>query len=293
MSKFLIRLTVFLVVVAAAGYFLFPFVNDQILQYRNAAQIRDYRQRAEALSRTENEAILSEGIEYNGQISSITLRDMFSDRTVSAADTSQGILRVSGSPMIGVVEIPARGIALPIYPEEDENALDTGVMHVQGTSFPTGAGGQTVLAGLSGRSADGIWGDLGLTQADLLKPLGRAQEGVLVFLEALNRIWLYQVTDITTIEANQLNAQYFPLNRDQLTLISNPGGRRLIVRAQRLTEEEAAAALRKNETLNKLPEWANVMIIGSPVLLAGLVIMWIVERFKNRRYRLPKRSQTV
>ena len=78
MSRFLIRLTVFLLVVAAAGYFLFPFVSDQMLQYRNAAQIRDYRQKAEALSRTENEALLSEGIEYNGQISSITLRDMFS-----------------------------------------------------------------------------------------------------------------------------------------------------------------------------------------------------------------------
>ena len=88
MSRFLIRLTVFLLVVAAAGYLLFPFVSDQMLQYRNAAQIRYYRQKAEALSRTENEALLSEGLEYNGQS---TIFD-FKGKTLATADNEEKII---------------------------------------------------------------------------------------------------------------------------------------------------------------------------------------------------------
>ena len=33
--------------------------------------------------------------------------------------------------------------------------------------------------------------------------------------------------------------------------------------------------------------WQNVLFLGCPVLLAGLLILWIIEKIRGRAYRLP------
>ena len=36
-----------------------------------------------------------------------------------------------------------------------------------------------------------------------------------------------------------------------------------------------------------LPDWLSILILGSPVILLGLIIMAVTERIKRRSYRLP------
>ena len=33
--------------------------------------------------------------------------------------------------------------------------------------------------------------------------------------------------------------------------------------------------------------WKNVLALGCPVMLAGLLILWIIERFRRHSYRIP------
>ena len=285
MIKFLRRLLLFLLILAGLAYLLFPFVSDQRLQYIHAALIREYRHLCRNLTEAEKENLLLMARIYNGGLPNPIIRDMFPD--YSGDVRGQNVLQVSGSGLIGVLEIPSLRAQLPIYPADAPDAMASGVILVPGASAPTGTGGHVVLAGESGHQAAGFPGEIGLQDGFLFKYLGSLQQGDLITLNVLNETWLYKVTGTETVSASRLNSTDWSLTGDRLTLISNPGNQRLLVRAERMTEQEAARAMADAEKVRNLPGWATVMLLGSPVLLIGLVVMGITEMVKKKRYQLP------
>jgi len=295
MKRFLGRLLLTLLILAGLGYLLFPFVSDQALQYQNAQRIGEYRALAAQLPPGQKQEMLSRALEESRELTGVSVRDMFAETPPRVRTEEEGLLKIAGTDVIGVLEIPSIRVSLPIYPANaSQEEWNTGLVHTADTSPLVSEGGHIVVAGLSGRKAEGVLGEIGLSSAYLLRYLDRVQEGDIIYLNALDETWLYQVTSKETLLPSQMHSHDWRLNGNYLTVISNPGENRLLVQAQRLAPEEARDALAREERVGDLPAWVNVAVLGSPVLILGWLVGRIVERHKRRRYRLPvekKRSE--
>ena len=61
----------------------------------------------------------------------------------------ESLLDVSGTGVMGYVEIPSINVSLPIYHGTDNTILQIGVGHIEGTSLPVG-GAKRTLSAVSG-----------------------------------------------------------------------------------------------------------------------------------------------
>ena len=80
------------------------------------------------------------------------------------------------------------------------------------------------------------------------------------------------------------------LEAERLTLLTPWGDQRqklLVIRAERIDTGLAREELSGTDRATYPETWQNILLLGSPVLVLGLLVMFIIERFKNRSYRLP------
>lgn len=91
---------------------------------------------------------------------------------------------------------------------------------------------------------------------------------------------------VQTEETEQKQAQG-SLN-EQLTLLTPWRDQKLlVVRSARIPISEAQDLLNASDRAVYPEGWQSILLLGSPVLLLGLLVMFIIERFKRRSYMLP------
>ena len=74
---------------------------------------------------------------------------------------------------------------------------------------------------------------------------------------------------------------------EELALVSQRKDQRLLVQAERIPIREARTLLAETDQVSFPANWQNVVLLGCPVLLAGLLVLWIIELIRGRFYRLP------
>jgi hypothetical protein len=72
-----------------------------------------------------------------------------------------------------------------------------------------------------------------------------------------------------------------------LTLVTEKDGRALLIRARRVQAADVREQLTAQDRADVPSDLVNVLYMGIPVFLLGLLIMGVIERFKKRSYRLP------
>ena len=100
---------------------------------------------------------------------------------------------------------------------------------------------------------------------------------------------VYRVDEVQTISRAGLNeTDMTPADgEERLTVISLKTDRTLLVRSSRIPISLARETLQEEDCASFPENWQNVLLLGSPVLLLGLIVLWIIERIKRRSYRLP------
>ena len=109
-------------------------------------------------------------------------------------------------------------------------------------------------------------------------------------LLVLDRTMVFQVEEVQTLSADGLERLDPPGNPDEnwLTVMTErEGGRRLLVQGRQTSIPEETESLTAADRSDVPPDWLNILALGSPVLLLGLFILWVIERFMKRAYRLP------
>ena len=75
---------------------------------------------------------------------------------------------------------------------------------------------------------------------------------------------------------------------EQLTLLTPWRDQKLlVVRSARIPIDEARQLLNATDKATYPEGWQNVLLLGSPVLLLGLLVMFVIERIKRHSYLLP------
>lgn len=275
MKGFLIRLAVLILVLAVLGYLLYPVFSDQYAQSQLIPQMERYQAQVKTLSAQGKAGILAEWTAIN--------------KKVAAGDADAAAQPQTVNGLMGILEIPSIGVRLPIYPAGMENALQNGVTPIPGWALPTGQKGvRAGLTGANGRLGEGELGYMNLLAAQLLHRLGQVKTGDMIYLYLPAGDQVYQT--VATGAIGQTALPEGEENEAWLTITNGEGGNAEVL-GRLVTLPEGKDILARSDQPRVPADWVNVLCIGSPVLLVGLILMALVELFRRRHYRLPADSK--
>lgn len=175
---------------AGLSVLLYPFVANQWNSYRQSRLMSSYGEgvaEKEAAGQIDYEAEWEKARIYNDNLMPMILPDSFAVAEASDRDEAyMACLNINGDEVMGIVEIPKIDVELPIYHTTDEEVLQIGAGHLEGSSLPVG--GESTHAVISAHR--------GLPSAKLFTDLDQMAEGDVFYLHILDETLAYEVDQI-------------------------------------------------------------------------------------------------
>ena len=232
------NLVICIIFLAGLSLLLYPFVANQWNNYRQKQLISGYEQAVsekEAAEGIDYDAERKKAEDYNEALLPCVLPDSFALAESSGVDpVYMNTLNIAGDEMMGSVEIPKINIKIPIYHTTEEDVLNKGAGHLEGSSLPVG--GANTHAVISAHR--------GLPSASLFTDLDQLKEGDHFLIHVLDETLCYEVDKISVVKPEDTSALAVEDGQDLVTLLTcTPYGvntERLLVRGHRVpyVEEE-------------------------------------------------------
>lgn len=265
----LILILVFLV---GLSLLLYPTVSDYWNSLHQSRVIAEYVGRVANLDENVYEQLWADAKAYNQALLEKGDRYTF---TEEEKDEYESLLNVSGSGIIGYIEIKKINCLLPIYHGTDENVLQIAVGHIEGSSLPTG--GESTHCVLSGHR--------GLPSAKLFTELDMLIEGDTFALRILDETLTYEVDQILIVEPREIEALEIEEGKAYCTLVTcTPYGinsHRLLVHGHRIDNPEEAATIRVTSDAMQIEPVIVAPIVAVPMLIMLLLLLLITTRSKH------------
>lgn len=272
MRRKIVNFIFVIILLLGLGIMLYPTFSDWWNQQHQTRAIAGYVEAAKDLSAEKKKEMLAEAKKYNEELSKKQLSFNLTDEE---KEEYEKILDVTGTGIMGYVNIPKIKVSLPIYHGTDEATLQIAIGHVAGTSLPVGGPGTHCV----------ISGHTGLPSAKLFTDIDQLEVGDHFTLEVLDQTLTYEVDQINVVLPDELEDLEIEEGKDLCTLVTcTPYGintHRLLVRGHRVA--------------NDAPE---VMIEGEPVeediyvlaavLVVLLILLAIIIGPKRRKKKLKK-----
>lgn len=262
---------------AGLSLLLYPTVSNWWNSRYQVHVITDYTQTISGLDSEKYTAMRAEAEAYNRALLSRGNEYQMSDDLLSEYNR---LLNVSGTGVMGYVEIPKINCTLAVYHGTDEAVLQVAAGHLEWTSLPVG--GESTHAVISGHR--------GLPSAELLTHIDKLEIGDKFYVHVLNSVLEYRVDNIAVVEPNDASLLRVTPGKDYMTLVTcTPYGinsHRLLVRGERVEEAKDAAAV--NVQVSNEVRQIHLMYVIPVVLLIMVaavgVLLWLRDR-KNTAYR--------
>lgn len=232
------NLVIGIIFLAGLSLLMYPFVANQWNNYRQKQLISGYEQVVsdkEAAEGIDYDAERKKAEDYNEALLPCVLPDSFALAESSGVDpVYMNTLNIAGDEMMGSVEIPKINIKIPIYHTTEEDVLNKGAGHLEGSSLPVG--GANTHAVISAHR--------GLPSASLFTDLDQMKVGDHFLLHVLDETLCYEVDKISVVKPEDTSALAVEDGQDLVTLLTcTPYGvntERLLVRGHRVpyVEEE-------------------------------------------------------
>lgn len=228
--------------------------------------IANYTEAVENLSAEDKENMLKAAREYN--------RSRPNGANFGLTDEEyaeyESLLDITGTGIMGYIQIPSIGVNLPVYHGVEESVLQIAVGHVPGSSLPVG--GKRTHAVLSGHR--------GLPSAKLFSELDKLKEGDVFTVTVLDRMITYQADQIRIVLPEETDELAIVDGKDYCTLVTcTPYGintHRILLRGHRIKNINGDIAITAEAT--RIPNYIVIPAVGIPILFIMLIIMLIYYR---------------
>ena len=171
---------------------LYPTVSDYWNSFHQTRAIAAYTDEVENLDDETYEKMLEEAHAYNKTLTNSNNRFIL---TEEEEETYESLLDITGTGIMGYIEIPSIRCSLPIYHGTDDAVLQIAAGHVPGSSLPVG--GESTHCVLSGHR--------GLPSAKLFTDLDELTVGDIFVLHVLDEVLTYEVDQIHIVEPEDLD----------------------------------------------------------------------------------------
>ena len=261
-----------LILLLGAGVISYPSVSNWWNQRHQTQAIADYVETVNSLSDADMQYVIDEAREFN--------RKLGTGISVGLTDEEyaeyEKILDVTGTGIMGYIQIPDINVNLPIYHGVDENVLEIAVGHVPGSSFPVG--GEGTHAALSGHR--------GLPTANLFTDLDELKEGNKFTITILNELLTYEIDQIRIVLPQDVSNLAIEPGKDYVTLITcTPYGvnsHRMLVRGKRVDND----AVDSTQVVNEARKLSPTFMIGGiaiPLIIISMIVSVASSGARSKR----------
>lgn len=277
------NLVICIIFLAGLSLLLYPFVANQWNNYRQKQLISGYEQVVsdkEAAEGIDYDAERKKAEDYNEALLPCVLPDSFALAESSGVDpVYMNTLNIAGDEMMGSVEIPKINIKIPIYHTTEEDVLNKGAGHLEGSSLPVG--GANTHAVISAHR--------GLPSASLFTDLDQMKVGDHFLLHVLDETLCYEVDKISVVKPEDTSALAVEDGQDLVTLLTcTPYGvntERLLVRGHRVPYVEEKVKEEKT-VLSGSSLHTNYLLwvfVGLSVTALFIFVLYLKETKLKRR----------
>ncbi len=253
---------------------LYPTVSDYWNSFHQTRAIAGYREAVAELDENTYEEYRTQAQAYN--------RELIGDRGRFQPDEEestryQELLDITGSGIMGYIEIPSINVSLPIYHGVEDSVLQVAVGHIQGSSLPVGGTGTHCV----------LSGHRGLPSAKLFTDLDKLTDGDVFLLYVLDQVLTYEVDQIHIVEPQDVDLLEIQEGQDLCTLVTcTPYGinsQRLLVRGHRIENQNTESDAYITTDAVQIEPVLVASIAAALVLSVLLICLFISSRKKKRR----------
>lgn len=272
--KHISTIFIILIFLVGLGFISYPTVSNLWNQAHQSRAIATYSKQVEKLDDSENKKMLKAARKYNKSLLKKSDHWKLSKKDKKKYES---LLDVSGTGIMGYIEVPKIDCSLPIYHGTDEGALQIAIGHLEGSSLPVG--GKSTHCVLSGHR--------GLPSARLFTDLDQMEEGDIFILNILGRKLAYEVDQIKVVLPEEMSDLEIEEGKDLCTLVTcTPYGintHRLLVRGHRTEYVEKKVEEEKKEVQTKKMDIRLMIAGGAGVLILLIIIIVIVIKRRRKR----------
>lgn len=276
-----IILTVVLLV--GIGLLVYPTFSDWWNSFHQTRAIAGYTAQVANMNKEDFDRMWAEAEAFNEYLAESSGRF---NLTEEEERTYNSILDVTGTGIMGYIDIPSIKISLPIYHGTDESILQIAIGHIEGTSFPIGGEG----------THSAVSGHRGLPSAKLFTDIDQLQAGDKFLLQILDRTLTYEVDQIRIVLPQELQDLQIDPYQDYCTLITcTPYGvntHRLLVRGHRVDNDNTDASRITADAMRFEPIIV-APLVAAPILLILLVYLLISTSRWNRKRKEHRSKQEL
>lgn len=267
-----VALVIAVVAFLGVGVLVYPAAASWFTQYQQSQEIVALSDGVRDLEPDARQQAIRAALDYNQSLTGgasvgANERKPRADDSVDAADDEYNeLLKADVTGLIGRIKIPAIAADLPIYHGTDDDILNRGVGHLQGTALPVGGDStQSVLTA-----------HRGLASAELFTHLDRVAIGDTLTIEVFGEVLTYRVIETKVVQPSETETLHPQRGADLVTLVTcTPLGinsHRILVTAERILPTpigELAVA----GAAPQVPgfAWWAVLMFGAAMTLAGYV----------------------
>ena len=272
------------------GILVYPTVANQWNTYRQSRLISHYETVVEEMTPEDFTEEWEKAHAFNDTFSQNNLYgDVFGSEDSNLEDTEYWqVLNIANDGIMGYLSIPKINVKLAIYHGVEDDVLQTGVGHMNGTKLPIG--GESTHSVLAAHR--------GLPSARLFTDIDQLETGDKFYIHVLDEILAYEVDQILPMvdkdDSETLDdAMQIEEGKDQVTLFTcTPYGvnsHRLLVRGTRVPytgEEDEVNTLSQSMVKAVQNYYMLYLIMGLSITLLIILIMKVV--FGKNRNREEK-----
>lgn len=278
-KKYFVEIILSLIMFTGFCLILYPPVSDWWNSLHQTHVIASYVEKVDGVSEEERRIMREAAEAYNERLAN--QRTEF-DLTKEERTEYNALMDVTGTGVMGYIEIPVIDVDLPVYHGDNEAILQIAAGHIPGSSLPTGGAGTHSL----------ITGHRGLPSATLFTDLDQLKEGDLFMLHVLGETLTYEVDRIMIVLPEEVDTLAIADGEDLCTLITcTPYGintHRILVRGHRVANvREEEAAVRRDAV--RYPVW----IVIPAMMLLIVFPVWIIQRIGIRIKRSKKSKEEM
>lgn len=269
--------TIVLVVIFFVGLslLLYPSVSNYWNSFHQSHMIASYVEEVANMDQEKYDRLWQGAEEYNR-----ALQDTYFHLTLSDEEYAryEKILDVTGTGIMGYIDIPKTKCSLPIYHGIDEAVLQIAIGHIAGTSMPVGGTGTHCV----------LSGHRGLPSAKLFTEIDKLIVGDEFMIRTLDEVLTYEVDQILIVLPEETDALKIEKDKDLCTLVTcTPYGintHRLLVRGHRV-ETVDRSSIRVTADAIRIEPMVVAPVVAAPILLALLVYVMISADKKKKKKR--------
>lgn len=250
----------------------YPLVSNIMERQHQKNAVATYQQSVEAEDKSQIQDALARASEYNDMLYQTQGASIASlQEGILSDENYENLLNLSGTGIMGSIEIPKINVDIPIYHGTSDEVLSTGVGHFQDSSLPIGGNNTRCI----------LTGHRGLPNSKLFTRLDELETEDFFFISTCGEVLAYCITEIQVMEPEEAEMLEILPEKDLCTLITcTPYGintQRLVVTGERVPYEK----VEYSSIEKKLPSFREIFFTALPFIF---IVVGAISFFRRKKH---------